>query len=100
MAAKTSKQVNRETFEELEQLAHRTDDMRPMSPAMRRRWEAARSTGAKPRLGRPRRDPRHRSRIVPISIAPELLAEVDRFAKAAGISRSRLVTEGLRLRLK
>jgi hypothetical protein len=28
------------------------------------------------------------------------LAEVDRFAKAAGISRSRLVTEGLRLRLK
>jgi hypothetical protein len=99
MAAKTTKQAKRETFEELERLAHRTDDMRPMSPAMRRQWEAARRAGAKP-VGRPRKDPQHRSRIVPISIAPDLLAEVDRFAKAAGISRSRLVAEGLRLRLK
>jgi len=100
MPAKVKKQNERESFEELERLAHRTDDMRPMSPAMRRRWEAAQRTGSKSRLGRPRKDPQHKSRIVPISIAPELLAKVDRFAKAEGISRSRLVAEGLRLRLK
>ena len=100
MPAKVKKQNERESFEELERLAHRTDDMRPMSPATRRQWEAARKTGSKLRPGRPRKDPRHKSRIVPISIAPELLAEVDRFAKAAGITRSRLVAEGLRLRLK
>jgi hypothetical protein len=100
MAAKSKKQNQRESFEELERLAHRTDDMRPMSPAMRRQWEAARTTGSKARVGRPRKDPRHKSRIVPISIAPDLLAAVDRFAKAEGISRSRLVAEGLRLRLK
>jgi hypothetical protein len=100
MPRKTSSRKIVDAFEELERLAHRMDDMRPMSPAMRRRWEAAQRTGSKSRLGRPRRDPKHKSRIVPISNAPDLLAEVDRFAKAEGISRSRLVAEGLRLRLK
>jgi hypothetical protein len=93
------KSRNRETFEELEKLAHDTSDLKPLSPAMRRRWEAARRTGAKVRPGRPRKDPKLKSRIVPVSMDPALLEEVDRYADAAGVSRSRLIAEALRLRM-
>jgi hypothetical protein len=40
-----------------------------------------------------------KSRIVPVSLDPTLLSEADRYAKNAGISRSRLVSEALRLRI-
>jgi len=40
-----------------------------------------------------------KSRIVPISIDPVLLEEIDQFAKSAGVTRSRLIAEGLRLRM-
>jgi Ribbon-helix-helix protein, copG family len=89
----------RETFEELETLAHDTSDLKPLSPAMRRRWEAARRTGGQIRPGRPRKDPKLKSRIVPISMDPALLEEVDRYADAAGVTRSRLIAEALRLRM-
>ena len=93
------KSRKRETFEELEKLARDTSDLKPLSPAMRRRWEAARRTGAKVRPGRPRKDPKLKSRIVPVSMDPALLEEVDRYADAAGVSRSRLIAEALRLRM-
>ncbi|HZK80746.1 MAG TPA: hypothetical protein VFC46_06750 [Humisphaera sp.] len=89
-----------ETFAELERLAHKTDDIRVMSAAMRNQWEAAKRTGAKVRRGRPRKDPNEKSLIVPISIEPALLEAIDKFAKAVGVTRSRLVAEGLRLRMK
>lgn len=92
------KSTARESFEELEKLAHETSDIRPLSPALRREWEAARRTGA--RLGRPRKAPGTKSRIVPISIDPALLEEVDRYASAAGLSRSRLVAEALKLKIR
>lgn len=90
-----------ESFEELDKAARNTRDIRPLSPTMLREWRAAvRTGGGKRRSGRPRKDPRLKSRIVPISIDPKLLTQVDKFAKTAGISRSRLVAEGLRLRMK
>jgi hypothetical protein len=90
----------RETFAELDRQAHATDDIRPLSPALRSQWEAAKKTGANVRPGRPRKDPAKKSLIVPISIEPALLQAIDKFAKSAGVTRSRLVAEGLRLRLK
>src|SRR5687767_3258528 len=89
----------RESFEALDRLAHDTSDLRPLSPALRRQWHAARRTGGKPRPGRPRKDPRLKSRIVPISMDPALLAAADRYANAAGITRSRLVAEALKSHL-
>jgi len=95
-----TKRKAQETFEELDRQAHDTSDIRPLSPEMRRQWEAARRTGKKSRSGRPPKDPNLKSRIVPISIDPKLLAEIDKYAKSAGLTRSRLVAEGLRLRMK
>jgi hypothetical protein len=94
------KKTVRESFEEIDRQAHVIDDIRPLSPAMRAQWEAAKRTGAKPRPGRPRKDPAKKSLIVPISIDPALLESIDRFAKSVGVTRSRLVAEGLRLRMK
>jgi hypothetical protein len=100
----SKKKVELGSFDDLDRLAKDASDIRPLSPALRREWEAARRTGAKAapavRRGRPRKDPGSKSRIVPISIDPALLAAADRFAKATGVSRSHLVAEGLRLRLK
>jgi len=62
----------KESFKALDKAAHDLSDVRPMSPAMRKKWEAAQRTGTKAKPGRPRKDPRARSRIVPISIDPKL----------------------------
>jgi hypothetical protein len=94
-----AKRDKRESFEQLDRAARNSSDLRPLTPAMRRQWEAAKRTGTKSRPGRPRKDPRLKSRIVPISIDPALLEAADRYASAAGISRSRLVAEALRSRL-
>ena len=94
------KSILSESFEEIDRQAHALDDIRSLSPAMRSQWEAAKRTGAKLRPGRPRKDPAKKSRIVPISIDPALLKAIDKFAKSVGLTRSRLVAEGLRLRLK
>ncbi|MFL5405499.1 MAG: CopG family ribbon-helix-helix protein [Myxococcales bacterium] len=99
MKAVKRKARARQSFEELEKLAQDTSDLKPLSPSMRRKWEAARRTGAKPRPGRPRKDPKLKSRIVPVSMDPALLKEVDRYADAAGVTRSRLIAEALRLRI-
>jgi len=69
---------NKESFEDLDKLAHETNDIRPLTPAMRREWQAARRTGTKRRVGRPAKDPRLKSRIIPISIEPALLAKIDK----------------------
>lgn len=88
-----------ESFADLDKAARDTSDVRPLSPEMRRRWEAAKRTGPATKRGRPPKDPALKSRIVPVSLVPALLAEADRFADAAGISRSRLIAEALRLRM-
>ena len=40
--------------------------------------------------GRPKKAPGTKSWIVPVSLDPSILSEADRYAKSAGISRSRL----------
>ena len=90
----------RESFAEIDRQAHAMDDIGPLSPAMRAQWEAAKRTGSKLRPGRPRKDPAKKSLIVPISIDPALLKATDKFAKSVGVTRSRLVAEGLRMRMK
>ena len=94
------KKPARESFAEIGRQAHALNDIRPLSPAMRSQWEAAKRTGAKRRPGRPRKDPAQKSLIVPISIDPALLEATDEFAKSVGVTRSRLIAEGLRLRMK
>jgi hypothetical protein len=94
------KKPSLDSLAELDRQAHSTSDIRPLSPAMRSQWEAAKRTGAKMRPGRPKKDPAKKSLIVPISIDPALLKATDKFAKSAGMTRSRLVAEGLRLRIK
>jgi len=95
-----TKRDKHESFERLDKLAHENGDVRPLSAALRRDWKAARRSGKRARSGRPRKDPRLKARIVPISIDPTLLAEIDQYARSAGLSRSALVAEGLRLRLR
>jgi hypothetical protein len=95
-----SKWRKTESNEKLDAMAMDTTDVRPMTAAMRRKWEAAKRTGAKVSRGRPRKAERDKSRIVPVSIEPRLLEAVDKYAKNTGISRSRLVSEGLRMRMK
>jgi len=92
--------IVRKSFLEIDRQAHRIDDIRTLSPKMRSQWEAAKRTGAKLRPGRPRKNPAEKFRIVPISLDPALLKAIDKFAKTAGLTRSKLVAEGLRMRLK
>jgi hypothetical protein len=86
---------------ELDRMALDLSDVKPISAAMRRKWEAAKQTGRRMQRrinrGRSQKAPTAKSRIVPVSLDPSLLSEADRYAKSAGISRSRLVAEALRL---
>ena len=95
MKAKTRKM---ESFEQLETLAHDMSDIRPLTPALRREWEAARRTAAT-RPARARKNAGHKSQIVPISIDSRLLAQVDRHATSAGVTRSRFIADAVRLRI-
>lgn len=99
-----NKSIKDYSARELDKMALDLSDVKPMSPAMRRKWEAAKQTGK--RVSRRIPGARHQksslaaSRIVPVSLDSALLSEADRYAKSAGISRSRLVAEALRLRMK
>ena len=88
----------------LDRMALDLSDVKPMSAGMRRKWEGAKQTGKRMQrridARRPQKAPSANSRIVPVSLDPSLLSEADRYARSAGISRSRLVAEALRLRMK
>ena len=91
---------NEAEWRELEKLARNTASIKPLSPQLRKQWDAAKRTGRKLGRGRPAKHPSEKSRIVLISIDPKLLAEIDKYAKSVGLSRSRLIAEGARLRMK
>jgi hypothetical protein len=59
-----------------------------MSAAIRSRWKAARRTGEKVKRGRPRKRPDAKSRIVPVSIEPALLEQVNEYAKTVSPRRT------------
>lgn len=95
-----SKAIEELSARDLDVLASDSSDIKPMTSAMKKRWEAAKRTRKKSKPGRPPKCPEDKSRIVPVSIDPVLLKKADRYAQSAGISRSKLVAEGLALRLK
>ena len=87
---------------DLDRMALDLSDVKPMSVAMRRRWDAVQQTGKRMKRradSRRSKAPTPESRVVPVLLDPSLLSEADRYAKSAGISRSRLVAEALRLRM-
>ncbi len=97
MKAKTPK---KESFEELDRQAHDLGDIRPLSPALRAEWNLALKTRAKFRARAAAKKAGDGSRIIPVALEAALLAKADRYAKAAGMTRSRLVAEALLLMMK
>ena len=61
---------------------------RGLTAAERRRWERAKR--GRPKIGQG-------SKIVPVSLERGLLKQVNAFAKAHGLKRSQMVSEGLRM---
>ena len=98
-----SKAIKDYSARELDKMALDASDVKPMSAVMRRKWEAAKQTGKRMQQRihgrRLQQASTGKSRIVPVSLDPSLLSEADRYARSAGISRSRLVAEALRLRM-
>ncbi len=66
--------------------------LRPLTPAQRGRWEAA-------RRGRPKKPPGAKAVPTLITVEPELLRRADAYAKKAGLSRSQLFADALRQRI-
>jgi hypothetical protein len=81
-------------FEALDRLARSITpaDMRPLSPAMRKRWVA-------PKRGRPRKPPGTKAVPTMITLEPQLLRLIDHSARQAGISRSQFLADAARRRL-
>ena len=75
-------------------LAKGTDyrDTRPLSRKDRALWEAA-----KRGRGRPRKRPENKAVPVRVTFEPNLLARVDAYTKARGMSRAQLLARGAEL---
>ncbi len=71
--------------------------LRPLTPAERDRFEAARGGRRPAKPGRPPAAGRATVRSVQVSVNTTLLAEADRYIKAHGMTRTELVAVGLRL---
>ena len=81
--------IDRKTPEEL--VAH----SKPLTPAQRRRWNSLRKKLAgRPRLGA------NGTRIVSVTVERGLLKRADALAKAKGLNRSQLFSEGIRLAMR
>jgi hypothetical protein len=78
--------IDEDDFEALDHLAHSVtpDEMRPLNPEMRRRWQAA-------KRGRPRKPLGTKAVPTMITVDPELLKQIDAQARKAGISRSQFL---------
>lgn len=96
--AKKPPRIDENDFEALDKLAHSItfDKLRPLSPAMRRQWEAAKRTGR----GRPRKAPGTKAIPTLITVDPKLLQEIDNQAKLAGVTRSQFFADAARRRLR
>ncbi len=65
------------------------DKCTPLTPEMRRRWEAAKRKRARP-------EDRPSMQVISLPLEKDLLARCDHLAKKLGISRARLIERGLR----
>ena len=63
-------------------------EFRPLSGAQRRRWDRIRRKPGRPKLGKG-------TKVVSITVERGLLGRADAYAKAAGLSRARLVSLAL-----
>lgn len=87
------------TIAELEALTADLDDefvadkFGPLTPENRRLWESIKRGRGRPKVGKG-------AKVVSVSIERELLARTDKAAKKAGISRAKLVADGLERVLK
>ena len=70
-------------------------ESKPLTPAQRRRWKRLRKKlGGRPRLGA------NGTRVVSVTVEQGLLKRADALAKAKGLNRSQLFSEGLRLAMR
>ncbi len=94
MAARKIPKVSEVDFEALDKLARSItlDKLRPLTPELRRRWEAA-------KRGRPAKVAGTKSVPTLITVEPTLLKRIDAYAKKVGISRSQLFAEAVRERI-
>ncbi|MGA2496618.1 MAG: ribbon-helix-helix protein, CopG family [Tepidisphaeraceae bacterium] len=93
MATRNPK-IDENDFDALDKLARSMtpEKMRPLSPAMRRRWEVA-------KRGRPRKSPGTKAVPTMITIDPKLLKRIDAGARSAGLSRSQFLANAARREL-
>ena len=94
-AKEKSGKTPEDDFDALDGLARdiTPEKLRPLTPEMRRRWEAAKH-------GRPKKAPGTKAVPTLITVEPELLRRVDAYAKKAGLSRSQLFAEAVRQRIE
>ena len=93
--AKNKQKIDENDFEALDRLAHSItpEAMRPLSPSMRRRWQAG-------KRGRPRKSPGTKAVPTMITVEPGLLRQIDAGARKAGVSRSQFLAKAARRELK
>jgi hypothetical protein len=68
-------------------------EFRPLSAAQRRRWERVRLKPGRPKVGKG-------TKVVSVTVERGLLGRADAYAKAAGLTRARLVSLALESLLK
>lgn len=66
------------------------DDFKPMSKAVRGRWQRAQRKPGRPRRGKG-------VKVISVSVEQNLLQRSDKLAKELHISRARLIERGLRV---
>ena len=93
--ARKIRKIDENDFEALDRLARSLtpEKMRPLSPAMHRRWQAA-------KRGRPRKSPGTKAVPTMITVEPKLLMRIDAGAKKARLSRSQFLANAARRALK
>src|SRR5436190_601843 len=86
---------NTRSADALEKLAHQITPkkMRPLRPAMRRRWKAA-------KRGRPPKAPGLKAVPTMITLDPSLLKQIDSRAQTVGMSRSQFLAQAARRQLR
>jgi hypothetical protein len=91
---RSKQKIDENDFEALDRLARSLtpERMRPLSPEMRRRWEAA-------VRGRPRKAPGTKAVPTMITVEPALLKRIDAGARKAGVSRSQFLANAARREL-
>src|SRR4051812_42755773 len=92
--AKKRVKIDENDFEALDKFARSItpEQMRPLSPSMRKRWEEA-------KRGRPRKPAGTKAVPTLITVEPKLLKLADAYAKRTGISRSQLFADAVKKRI-